>query len=60
MALNVAGRVVRLDPGTGDVCTVADGLPLVSSVRFGAGPGWDPKALYATNSLGGLTSLTRG
>lgn len=57
VALNVAGSVVRVDPDTGAQCTVAKGLPFVSSVRFGAGPGWDPASLYATSFLGTVTRL---
>jgi sugar lactone lactonase YvrE len=58
VALNVAGKVVRVDPATGAQCTVASGVPLVSSVRFGAGPGWDPASLYATSFNGSVTRLT--
>ncbi|WP_330184933.1 SMP-30/gluconolactonase/LRE family protein [Nocardia sp. NBC_01503] len=59
VALNAAGRVVRVEPDTGAWCTIADGLPFVTSVRFGAGPGWDPNSLYATGFLGTVTRLTR-
>ncbi len=58
VALNLAGKVVRVDPGTGAVCTIATGVPLVSSVRFGAGPGWDAHSLYATSFTGTVTRLT--
>ncbi|MFG1782314.1 SMP-30/gluconolactonase/LRE family protein [Rhodococcus oryzae] len=58
VALNVAGTVVRLDPATGAQCTIVAGLPLISSVRFGSGPGWDPNALYATSFLGTVVKLT--
>ena len=58
VALNVAGSVVRVDPDTGAQCTVAKGLPFVSSVRFGAGPGWDPDSLYTTSFAGVVTRLT--
>lgn len=58
VALNVAGKVVRVDPATGAQCTVASGVPFVSSVRFGAGPGWDPASLYATSFTGTVTRLT--
>jgi hypothetical protein len=57
VALNVAGKVVRVSPTTGAICTVASGIPLVSSVRFGAGPGWDPASLYATSFAGTVTRL---
>ncbi|WP_067570065.1 SMP-30/gluconolactonase/LRE family protein [Nocardia acidivorans] len=59
VALNTAGQVVRVEPVTGAWCTIADGLPFVTSVRFGAGPGWDPNSLYATSFLGTVTRLTR-
>lgn len=57
VALNLAGRVVRVDPASGAVCTVASGVPLVSSLRFGAGPGWDPASLYTTSFTGKVTRL---
>ncbi|MFC4128422.1 SMP-30/gluconolactonase/LRE family protein [Nocardia rhizosphaerae] len=58
VALNAAGRIQRVDLDTGQTCAIADGLPLSSSVRFGAGPGWDPTALYVTSFLGTVTRLT--
>lgn len=58
VALNVAGAVQQVDIDTGHSCRIAEGLPLVSSVRFGTGPGWDPNSLYATSFLGTLTKLT--
>ncbi|MGW0174892.1 SMP-30/gluconolactonase/LRE family protein [Rhodococcus sp. NPDC003322] len=58
MALNGAGKVVRLDPATGDSCEIASGLPLTSSVRFGAGPGWDAASLYTTGFDGTVHRLT--
>ncbi|WP_067816589.1 SMP-30/gluconolactonase/LRE family protein [Nocardia inohanensis] len=58
VALNLAGRIVRLDPDTSATCTIADNLPLSSSVRFGSGPGWDPKSAYVTSFLGTVTRLT--
>ncbi|SEE55461.1 hypothetical protein SAMN04490220_8340 [Rhodococcus jostii] len=59
VAYNGGGRVVRVDPATGESCALASGLPLVSSVRFGAGPGWDPDALYATSFTGKIYKLER-
>lgn len=56
-ALNLAGEVLRIDPNTGLTCTLARGLPLTTSVRFGAGPGWDQRSLYATSYLGTVTRL---
>lgn len=58
VALNVAGSVVRVDPDTGAQCTVAQGVPFASSLRFGAGPGWDPASLYVTSFGGTVTRLT--
>jgi len=58
VALNLAGKVVRVNPATGAQCTIATGIPLVSSVRFGAGPGWDAGSLYATSFTGSVTRLT--
>ncbi|NNH70098.1 hypothetical protein HLB23_09540 [Nocardia uniformis] len=58
VALNLAGQVVRVDPDTARTCVVAEGLPFVTSVRFGSGPGWDSHSLYATSFLGTVTKLT--
>lgn len=58
VALNVAGKVVSVDPDTGATCTIATGVPFVSSVRFGSGPGWDAASLYATSFLGTVTKLS--
>ncbi len=58
VALNVAGQIVRVDPDTGRHCTIADGLPFATSVRFGQGPGWDPNSAYVTSFLGTVTRLT--
>ncbi|MET3961209.1 hypothetical protein ABIE44_001143 [Marmoricola sp. OAE513] len=60
VALNVAGKVIRVNPDTGAQCTVAQGIAFVSSVRFGAGPGWDPASLYATSFTGTVTRITPG
>ncbi|MCX5041747.1 SMP-30/gluconolactonase/LRE family protein [Aldersonia sp. NBC_00410] len=58
IALNLAGKVIRLNPATGAQCTIAQGLTLTSSVRLGAGPGWDPNSLYATGWDGSVRKLT--
>lgn len=58
VTLNVAGKVVQVDPDTGQVCTLARGIAFASSVRFGAGPGWDATSLYVTSFLGTVTRLT--
>lgn len=58
VALNLAGKIVRVDPADGRTCVVAEGLPFITSVRFGSGPGWDAHSLYATSFLGTVTKVT--
>lgn len=59
VTLNVAGKVVRVDRETGDLCTVAAGLPLISAAKFGHGKaGWDAKSLYVTSFDGSIIKLT--
>jgi hypothetical protein len=58
IALNGAGKIVRIDPSTGDSCEIATDLPMTSSVRFGAGAGWDPTSLYTTSFDGTVHRLT--
>ncbi|WP_232680290.1 SMP-30/gluconolactonase/LRE family protein [Nocardioides sp. R-C-SC26] len=57
VTLNVAGKVVRVDPASGRQCTIASGIPFASSLRFGAGRGWDRDSLYVTDFLGSVTRL---
>ncbi|WP_370247396.1 SMP-30/gluconolactonase/LRE family protein [Nocardioides sp.] len=57
LTLNAAGRVVRLDPATGETCVIAEGLAFASSLRFGAGPGWRARSLYVTGFTGTITRL---
>lgn len=57
-AVNGAGKVVRVDPATGETCDIASGLNLVSSVRFGDGDGWDASSLYTTGFDGTVHRLT--
>lgn len=57
VTLNVAGQVVRVDPDSGRACTIATGIPFASSLRFGAGRGWDPRSLYVTSFAGTVTRL---
>lgn len=54
VALNLAGAILRVDPETGDTCRVAEGIPLMSSVAFGDGPGWDRNTLYTTGFDGAV------
>jgi SMP-30/Gluconolactonase/LRE-like region len=51
-----AGAIFRLDPKTRRSCKIATGLAGPTSVRFG-GKGWNPDALYATDSGGHLSLL---
>lgn len=55
--LNVAGRILRVDPVTGAGCTIATGVPFVSAVAFGEGPGWDPDVLYTTGFDGSVHAV---
>lgn len=59
-ALNVAGRIERVSSSGASTCTIAAGLPLVSSVRFGRGAGWDSRSLYATSFLGKVFRVSPG
>jgi DNA-binding beta-propeller fold protein YncE len=52
------GNVYRIDPDTGASCAIAHNDILGSSVRFGAGPGWDPASLYSTGFDGTVRRLT--
>jgi sugar lactone lactonase YvrE len=47
VADNGAGKIRKLDPKTGAVVLVAEGMPGVASLVFGEGP-FDREALYAT------------
>lgn len=58
LAYNVAGKVLRVDPVAGTSCEIASGLMLTSAVKFGAGPGWDSRALYAVGFDGAVRKLT--
>ncbi|MBV8940225.1 MAG: SMP-30/gluconolactonase/LRE family protein, partial [Solirubrobacterales bacterium] len=51
------GRIYRLDPRTHASCSIARGLNLPTSVRFG-GAGWNARALYVTDAMGHLSELT--
>lgn len=58
LAYNVAGKVLRVEPDSGAACAIASGLTLTSAVKFGSGPGWDGRALYATGFDGTVRELT--
>ncbi|UYP20513.1 hypothetical protein OED52_08325 [Rhodococcus sp. Z13] len=57
IALNLGGAVLRVDPRTGESCRIAEGIPLMSSLAFGAGPGWDPNTLYTTGFDGTVRAV---
>lgn len=52
------GDIVRIDPDHHAACILASGMFGSTSVRFGAGPGWDPQALYSTDLFGTVRKLT--
>jgi hypothetical protein len=52
------GTIVGVDPVNKTACGLAAGLYGATSVRFGAGPGWDPRALYCTTLSGSVYRLT--
>jgi hypothetical protein len=57
VAANVAGQVIRLDPATGEHCTIVTGLQNPSSLKFGRGPGWNKAHLYVTAFDGTVREL---
>lgn len=52
------GDIVRIDPDHHAACILASGMFGSTSVRFGAGTGWDPGALYSTDLFGTVHKLT--
>ena len=52
VADNQSGRIVRFDPGTGELVTIAEGMSNVASLVFGEGE-FDRRALYATSTQRG-------
>lgn len=52
------GDIVRIDPDRHAACILASGMFGSTSVRFGAGAGWDPQALYSTDLFGTVRKLT--
>ncbi len=51
------GDIVRIDPDHHAACILASGMFGSTSVRFGAGAGWDPNALYSTDLFGTVHKL---
>jgi hypothetical protein len=58
IAANGTGEVIRLDPATGQHCTIVTGLQNPSSLKFGRGPGWAADHLYVTAFDGTVRELT--
>jgi hypothetical protein len=58
LALFSSGRVLAVNPDAGVSCVIADNVGYPSGVEFGAGPGWDSGALYATGYDGTVRKLT--
>ncbi|AQA02065.1 hypothetical protein BVC93_06045 [Mycobacterium sp. MS1601] len=54
------GPVVRIDPDRRTACRLTPVLLGSTSVKFGAGPGWDAQSLYVTSLAGFVTRLTPG
>lgn len=52
------GSIVRIDPDHNTACVLITALLGSTSVRFGAGPGWDPTSLYITTLTGTVQKLT--
>jgi sugar lactone lactonase YvrE len=59
VSYNGGGKVLRVDPVTNRSCTITTATPLLSSVRFGNGPGWDPNALYGTSFSGTIYKIAQ-
>jgi len=49
---NLSGKIVRVDPATGDFTALAAGMEGPASMAFGAGPDFDPCSLYVTELRG--------
>jgi sugar lactone lactonase YvrE len=58
VAANGTGEVIRVDPATGEHCTIVSGLQNPSSLKFGRGPGWDAGHLYLTGFDGAVRELS--
>lgn len=53
IAQNLAGRVDRVDPATGDETALGEGVQFAASAAFGVGADWDVCALYVTSLFSG-------
>ncbi|MCO4771388.1 MAG: SMP-30/gluconolactonase/LRE family protein [Deltaproteobacteria bacterium] len=49
IAQNLAGRIDRVDPATGEESALAEGVQFAASAAFGVGDDWDPCAIYVTS-----------
>jgi sugar lactone lactonase YvrE len=54
----VSASIIRVNPRTGEFCTIATGLQNPSAVKFGRGPGWPSRNLYVTGFDGTVRELT--
>ena len=52
VADNQSGRIVRFDPGSGELVVIAEGMSNVASLVFGEGE-FDRRAIYATSTQRG-------
>jgi len=52
VAANGTGQILRIDPTTREMVLIAEGMPGVASLAFGAGE-FDPHAIYATSTRTG-------
>lgn len=52
VADNGAGKIWRIDPKSGDLTLIAEGMPRIASLVFGEGD-FDRTALYVTSTFRG-------
>ena len=52
IADNNVGKIVRLDPESGEMVVVAEGMPHIASLVFGEGD-FDHDSIYATSTYRG-------
>jgi hypothetical protein len=58
IADNNVGKIVRLDPETGEMVVIAEGMPHVASLVFGEGD-FDHESIYATSTFRGGGKIWR-
>jgi sugar lactone lactonase YvrE len=52
------GEIIRFDPTTKQQCVIASGLGDPSAVKFGCGPGWSERHLYAVSFSGDVYDIS--